>query len=239
MKNKNFILTSVLLVIGVASVFRVSAETLVWNESNWNQAQWSTPVVLRVNRTGSGEGLVLGNGIDCGAACEVELDSGTLVELDAHADVGSYFIGWSHATCSVAESCQFRIMQSSELSADFIALSTSDPEPIDVPVYQDAQDGRYAESAPIAIRGINGPVVVTVNNGEISLNCTGEYISGEVLLYPGDTICVRHFVDGNPGQTIRTTLTIGNYSFEFVSVVERATQRRRNTLLNLIILLEQ
>lgn len=58
---------------------------------------------LTVTKAGTGSGRVtsIPAGIDCGAACSVNYDSGMVVMLTATADAGSTFMGWSgDADCS-------------------------------------------------------------------------------------------------------------------------------------------
>ncbi|MGZ8567604.1 MAG: InlB B-repeat-containing protein, partial [Actinomycetota bacterium] len=64
-----------------------------------------TQFTLNVSLGGSGSGSVIGDGIACPGDCSAQYPDGTEVSLNASADAGSVFTGWSDAcsgmTCSV------------------------------------------------------------------------------------------------------------------------------------------
>lgn len=78
--------------------------------------------LVKVDLAGAGTGSVTSapEGIDCGTDCFELWNSGTLVTLDAHPGVGSYFAGWSGA-CSGTGSCVLT------LSADKAVVATFEP----------------------------------------------------------------------------------------------------------------
>jgi hypothetical protein len=69
--------------------------------------------------SGSGSGSVTGNGIDCGATCSVNLDSGTAVTLTATAADGSVFTGWS-GDCSGTAPCSTTMNAVRSVTASFV-----------------------------------------------------------------------------------------------------------------------
>ncbi len=73
---------------------------------------------LAVSKDGSGTGTVSGNGIDCGATCEVALAEGTQVELTAIRPSGSVFIGWGGA-CTGIGYCVVTVDADTAVSATF------------------------------------------------------------------------------------------------------------------------
>jgi hypothetical protein len=52
-------------------------------------------VTLTVSRDGNGDGVITGEGINCGTDCNQAYDFGALVALQARAAAGSVFSGWS------------------------------------------------------------------------------------------------------------------------------------------------
>lgn len=73
---------------------------------------------LVVEKFGSGSGNVAGNGIDCGATCDVMLDEGTAATLTATPDTGSVFDGWG-GDCAGTGDCIVTLNADSGVSATF------------------------------------------------------------------------------------------------------------------------
>lgn len=73
---------------------------------------------LDVFKTGSGTGLVAGNGISCDPLCSVHLDQGTSISLTATPDIGSVFAGWSGA-CTGTGTCSFTLNAAGTVTASF------------------------------------------------------------------------------------------------------------------------
>lgn len=76
---------------------------------------------LEIGKTGGGAGAVTSEpaGIDCGATCAADFDQGTAVTLEAAADPGSSFVGWSGGNCSGTGSCHVTLTGSVEVQARF------------------------------------------------------------------------------------------------------------------------
>jgi hypothetical protein len=74
---------------------------------------------LSVAKSGGGTGTVSGNGINCGAVCSLNLDTGTAVSLTATADSGSLFTGWS-GDCSGTGLCTATMNASHQVTATFV-----------------------------------------------------------------------------------------------------------------------
>jgi len=75
---------------------------------------------LSATKTGGGSGTVSSapTGIDCGVSCTVLFEEGTAVTLNAVADPGSEFTGWS-GTCSGTGPCTFILGEAAEVVANF------------------------------------------------------------------------------------------------------------------------
>lgn len=82
-------------------------------------AELAPAYLLRVVRTGSGEGSVASDpfGIACGATCEALL--GGTVELAPTASVGSRFAGWEGCDSVVADHCFVELTADREVEARF------------------------------------------------------------------------------------------------------------------------
>jgi hypothetical protein len=80
---------------------------------------------VTVQKVGDGNGTVTSSpaGIDCGATCVNQFQEGTTVALNAAADSGSTFAGWSGGGCSGTGPCS--VTNSATVTASFnIAIST-------------------------------------------------------------------------------------------------------------------
>jgi hypothetical protein len=75
---------------------------------------------LTISKSGPGSGTVTSSpaGIDCGAACKAEFNSGAIVTLSAIAAEGSVFSGWSGA-CTGTGSCQVTMSAAKSVDAQF------------------------------------------------------------------------------------------------------------------------
>ena len=89
-----------------------------------------TPTI-RVVRGGSGVGKVSGTGIDCGAACTIDVDYQERVSLEASAGAGSRFVRWV-GVCSTAPRCAFAGGSATRIQALFEAVTGPGPPPAPV-----------------------------------------------------------------------------------------------------------
>ncbi|MDX6586344.1 MAG: hypothetical protein QOI31_817 [Solirubrobacterales bacterium] len=82
----------------------------------------SAQVELSVNKTGAGSGTVISqpSGIDCGSSCTALFDYGQMVTLQASADAGSVFVGWSGEGCAGTSDCQMTMDQVRGVTATFV-----------------------------------------------------------------------------------------------------------------------
>ncbi len=76
---------------------------------------------LTISKAGSGSGGVTSSpvGIDCGATCQYQFNSGDSVTLIATADAGSTFTGWSGDGCSGTGTCIVSMAQARSVTATF------------------------------------------------------------------------------------------------------------------------
>ncbi len=76
---------------------------------------------LTLSRAGNGAGTVSSTpaGIDCGAACSYVFDLGTSVTLEALAEAGSLFAGWSGAGCAGTGACIVTMSAAQGVTATF------------------------------------------------------------------------------------------------------------------------
>jgi hypothetical protein len=73
---------------------------------------------LTVGKLGTGTGTIAGNGISCGATCNVTLDGGTTATLTATPAAGSKFTGWGGA-CAGTGNCIVTVNAATAVSATF------------------------------------------------------------------------------------------------------------------------
>jgi hypothetical protein len=80
-------------------------------------------VGLTVNKSGGGSGTVTSSppGIACGSACFAVYEKGTSVTLNAAADAGAAFEGWSGA-CSGTGTCSLTLNSNTTVNATFTAI---------------------------------------------------------------------------------------------------------------------
>jgi hypothetical protein len=82
--------------------------------------------------------------------------------------------------------------------------------------------GAVVVSDPVLITGINGPTAVSVEGGEYSVNCTGQYTATAGMLNNNDSVCVRQTASSIHGATTNTTLTVGGVSDVFSGTTQAA-----------------
>jgi alpha-tubulin suppressor-like RCC1 family protein len=101
---------------------------------------------------------------------------------------------------------------------DTFTTITADPVPAQFALAPQAGVGLSSTrvSAAIAITGINTGSPFTVANGQVSVNCTGIFVSSGTL-DPGSTLCARHVAGPGYNQAVTTTVTVGGVSADFVS----------------------
>jgi hypothetical protein len=93
---------------GVTYFFAVTAFNMQGAESDYSNELHKTVLRqyrLTVNKRGSGDGNITGEGINCGADCDQWVDEGTPVTLTVDPEPGSVFAGWSGDDCSGVGEC--------------------------------------------------------------------------------------------------------------------------------------
>jgi len=83
---------------------------------------------LKVVKAGTGSGEVTSSpaGIECGADCEEEYETGQVVDLTAAAGPESEFIGWSGG-CEGTGACEVTVSEAEEVTATFDDLPPPEP----------------------------------------------------------------------------------------------------------------
>ena len=72
-------------------------------------------------------------------------------------------------------------------------------------------------SSSVRISGINVAVPVSVENGELSIGCTGSFSATATTLVNGTSLCVRHTSARTGSTSVTTTLRVGTASLAFTS----------------------
>jgi hypothetical protein len=87
---------------------------------NWNEGDVTTHP-LSIIKSGDGQGTVLSTppGIDCGSFCDFNFANNTMVILNADADPGNKFSGWSGEGCSGTKTCAVIIDANKFITATF------------------------------------------------------------------------------------------------------------------------
>jgi hypothetical protein len=123
---------------------------------------------LKVVKAGSGGGTVtsIPFGINCGVACEVEFEEGTVVTLSASPDPGSQFTGWSGAGCSGTGTCEVTMSAAKEATATFTA------EPHLLTVAKSGTGSGTVSSSPAGINCGSTCSASFAHNAEVTLTPT-------------------------------------------------------------------
>jgi hypothetical protein len=109
---------------GSTYFFSVTAYNAQGNESDYSN-EVNKAVVrqyqLTVGKRGSGQGIVSGAGIHCGADCQSVYDEGSLVTLSVNPESGSIFTGWSGDECSGLGECAVTMWSDKSLTAGLLS----------------------------------------------------------------------------------------------------------------------
>lgn len=108
---------------GVTYFFAVSAYNMQGAESDYSN-EINKMVIrqyrLTVNKRGSGDGIISGEGIHCGVNCDQWYDEGTPVTLTVDPEQGSVFAGWSGDDCSGVGECTITLNADKILTAGLV-----------------------------------------------------------------------------------------------------------------------
>jgi Divergent InlB B-repeat domain/Fibronectin type III domain len=121
--GKNTQVTVSNLSLGVTYFFAVTAYSLQGAESDYSNEINNTvrrQFRLTVTKRGSGDGIISGEGISCGADCDKWYDEGTPVTLTANPGQGSVFVGWSGDDCSGVGECTITLNTDKNLTAGLV-----------------------------------------------------------------------------------------------------------------------
>ena len=108
---------------GVTYFFSVTAYNLQGAESDYSNEIHNSVLRqyrLTVTKRGSGDGIVSGEGINCGADCDQWYDEGTPITLTANPGQGSAFVGWSGDDCSGVGECTITLNKDKMLTAGLV-----------------------------------------------------------------------------------------------------------------------
>jgi len=100
---------------GEGDVAKVSAATL--------SIVPTPPPLLTVAKSGTGQGTVVGSGIDCGLDCTQGFEKGTTVPLFAVPATGSTFAGWTGCDAAAGIECTVAMAGARTVSAKFDAVA--------------------------------------------------------------------------------------------------------------------
>jgi len=115
------------LATGVTYYFAVTAYNQAGYESDFSNTVSKTKYILTTKKDGTGKGTVTSSpaGIICGSDCREEYDSGRVVTLEAIANAGSIFAGWSGDKCAGDGQCVSTIDENTIVTATFERVPTS------------------------------------------------------------------------------------------------------------------
>lgn len=108
---------------GVTYFFAVTAYNLQGAESDYSNEIYNTVLRqyrLTVTKRGAGDGIISGEGINCGADCDQWYDEGTPITLTANPGPGSAFVGWSGDDCSGVGECTITLNTDKILTAGLV-----------------------------------------------------------------------------------------------------------------------
>ncbi len=108
---------------GQTYYFAVAAYNSAGAESEYSNEVSKTMDIpnslLTIKKTGTGSGVVTGNGINCGSICSASYTTGTIVSLSAKADTGSTFVGLSGGGCNGIGLCVITMNYATTITAIF------------------------------------------------------------------------------------------------------------------------
>ena len=179
--------------------------------------------VVTVRKDGDGGGRVTSpSGIDCGGACRTSVESGTRVRLQADADEGSAFAGWSGAGCEGTGSCEFTVRDPVTVTARFTDAPIPPGEFVLTVTRAGKGSGRVL-SRPAGIRcgeecdapfaeGSTVSLFQQADEGSVFAGWTGAGCSGaegcRVAMTQAQTVTAR-FEREQPTRFVLTTATSG------------------------------
>jgi hypothetical protein len=77
--------------------------------------------------------------------------------------------------------------------------------------------GALVTSKPVVPKYYNTGAAVGVSGGSYSIGCTGTFTAAPGVLFPQQSVCVRHVAAATPGTAVGTTLTVGGVAATFTS----------------------
>ena len=115
----------------VAGIDTGTRGTYYFDEFTSSRGGTQSTATLTVTKTGTGSGTVTSNptGINCGADCSENYNTGTQVTLTANSNSGSTFNGWSGGGCSGTNTaCIVNLTGNTTVNADFTTSPVGQPD---------------------------------------------------------------------------------------------------------------
>lgn len=175
------------------------------------------PITLQIS--GDGEITSMPWALQCFERCSASFVEGQNLNLYAIPKEGYYFKGWQGA-CIGKQACVVKVLKDLPLiRAEFAPLHLGTINSLEFdPKYTSSKSG-YFYSSIVLPSGFTKPVMVSVENGEVSVNCSGNYTAVAVLLMPGSTLCVRQKKIGKPGTVLTSEISIAGSQFKFINTI--------------------
>ena len=191
-----------------------------------------TTFALTITKTGGGGGVVTSTpgGIDCGATCSANFNSGASVALGAAPTADSFFAGWSGGGCSGTGACNVTMSAAQNVTATF-KLNTTIPRLANISTRMQVLTGNDVLIGGFIIGGTQpktvvvrarGPSLIPFGITNALLNPTMQLFSGQTVLATSDdwgtaanaaAISSSGFAPSSPQESaILTTLGPGAYT---------------------------
>ena len=217
----------------------VSTDELVWGDNDTLYAATHGRGIYRVSISGLSFDTITDVPLSSEQVSNTQTISGLSANTPLSISNGEYSIGCNGTFSSDAttvnngdEIC-VRHTSSSEywtLNITTVSLGSRDfefrtrtiagntPDPVSFDALIDVALGSVQISNTVLISGITDEVPISIVNGDYAINCNGAgftNLPGQISL--GNTLCLRHTASNNYLETVTTTVTIGESSFDFTS----------------------
>ena len=146
---------------------------------------------LTIAKTGGGAGVVTSTpgGIDCGATCSANFNSGASVALGAAPSADSFFAGWGGGGCSGTGACNVTMSAAQSVTATF-KLNTTIPRLANISTRMQVLTGNDVLIGGFIIGGTQPKTVVVRARGPslIPFGITNALLNPTMQLFSGQTV---------------------------------------------------